>query len=81
MTSSLLTPSMAALVLFGSFFLLLAIRIPVAFSLGLACLPVLIFEPRLSPMVLFNEMFKSYNSFILLAVPFFLLTANLMNSG
>ena len=32
-------------------------------------------------MVLFNEMFKSYNSFILLAVPFFLLTANLMNSG
>ena len=32
-------------------------------------------------MVLFNEMFKSYNSFILLAVPFFLLTANLMNVG
>ena len=32
-------------------------------------------------MVLFNETFKSYNSFILLAVPFFLLTANLMNIG
>jgi tripartite ATP-independent transporter DctM subunit len=72
---------MAALVLFGGFFLLLAIRVPVAFALGLAALPVLILEPRLSPMVLFNEMFKSYNSFILLAVPFFLLTANLMNSG
>ena len=28
-----------------------------------------------------NEMFKAYNSFILLAVPFFLLTANLMNTG
>src|SRR6185369_14368855 len=28
-----------------------------------------------------NETFKSYNSFILLAVPFFLLTANLMNIG
>src|SRR4030095_16953432 len=34
-----------------------------------------------SPMVMFNEMFKAYNSFILLAVPFFLLTANLMNVG
>jgi tripartite ATP-independent transporter DctM subunit len=32
-------------------------------------------------MVLFNETFKAYNSFILLAVPFFLLTANLMNVG
>ena len=31
--------------------------------------------------MLFNETFKSYNSFILLAVPFFLLTANLMNIG
>ncbi|MFM8637791.1 MAG: TRAP transporter large permease [Betaproteobacteria bacterium] len=81
MSSSLLSPSMAALVLFGAFFLLLAVRVPVAFALGLASLPVLVLEPRLSPMVLFNEMFKSYNSFILLAVPFFLLTANLMNGG
>jgi tripartite ATP-independent transporter DctM subunit len=38
-------------------------------------------EDRLSPMVIFNEGFKAYNSFILLAVPFFLLTANLMNIG
>ena len=72
---------MAAIVLFGAFFFLLAIRVPVAFALGLASLPVLLLEPRLSPMVLFNETFKTYNSFILLAVPFFLLTANLMNGG
>src|SRR5829696_1241300 len=76
-----LTPGMAALVLFGSFFFLLVLRVPVAFALGLSCLPVLLFEERLSPMVLFNETFKSYNSFILLAVPFFLLTAHLMNIG
>src|SRR4249919_1484690 len=81
MTHVALTPGMAALVLFGSFFLLIALRVPVAFALGLACMPVLIYDPRLSPMVLFNETFKSYNSFILLAVPFFLLTANLMNIG
>ena len=81
MMSASLTPGMAAIVLFGSFFLLLVLRVPVAVSLALACLPVLLFEDRLSPMVLFNEMFKAYNSFILLAVPFFLLTANLMNVG
>src|SRR5512141_1758736 len=81
MTSVALTPGMAALALFGAFFVLLVARVPVAFALGLACLPILIYEPRLSPMTLFNETFKAYNSFILLAVPFFLLTANLMNIG
>ena len=81
MMQAALTPAMAALLLFGTFFLLLVARVPVAFALGLACLPSLLFEPRLSPMVLFNETFKAYNSFILLAVPFFLLTANLMGIG
>ena len=81
MSGAAMSPAMAALVLFGCFFSLLIARVPVAFALGLASLPVLVIEPRLSPMVMFNEMFKAYNSFILLAVPFFLLTANLMNVG
>lgn len=81
MTAVAFTPGMAALILFGTFFALLILRVPVAFALGLACLPPLLFEERLSPLVLFNEGFKAYNSFILLAVPFFLLTANLMNIG
>ena len=81
MTSVASTPAMAALALFGVFFVLLVLRVPVAFALGLACLPILLIEPRLSPMMLFNETFKAYNAFILLAVPFFLLTANLMNVG
>jgi TRAP-type C4-dicarboxylate transport system permease small subunit len=81
MTGATLTPTIAALWLFGGFFFFLVLRAPVAFALGLACLPVLFIEPRLSPMVEFNTMFKAYNSFILLAVPFFLLTANLMNVG
>src|SRR5262245_18088 len=76
-----MTPGLAAVFLFGGFFLLLVARVPVAFALGLACLPLLVLDARLSPMVLFNETFKSYNSFILLAVPFFLLTANLMSIG
>jgi len=81
MTGVALTAGSAAAVLFGGFFLLLILRVPVAFALGLACLPILVIEPRLSPLTLFNETFKAYNSFILLAVPFFLLTANLMNIG
>src|SRR5260221_5528161 len=71
----------AAIVLFGTFLAFFVLRVRVAFALGLACLPSLVLEPRLSPMMLFNETFKAYNSFILLAVPFYLLTANLMNVG
>src|SRR3989440_9461454 len=81
MSSVAFGPGQAAIMLFGVFFVLLIVRVPVAFALGLACLPVLVIEDRLSPMTLFNETFKAYNSFILLAVPFFLLTANLMNVG
>src|SRR3712207_4579166 len=81
MTGALLSPGQAALVLFGIFFGLMILRVPVAFALALACLPILIVEPRLSAMTLVQETFNAYNSFILLAVPFFLLTANLMNVG
>src|SRR5258706_11910615 len=81
MMSAALAPGAAAIVLFGTFLVLFVLRVPVAFALGLACLPSLVLEPRLSPMMLFNETFKAYNSFILLAVPFYLLTANLMNVG
>jgi tripartite ATP-independent transporter DctM subunit len=70
-----------ALLLFGLFAVLIAARVPVAFALGLACIPVFFIDPRLTPFLLLNEMLKSYNSFILLAVPFFLLAANLMNSA
>jgi tripartite ATP-independent transporter DctM subunit len=81
MIGGLFTPGEAALVLFGLFFTLMALRVPIAFALALACLPSFLLEPRLSMMNLVQETFNSYNSFILLAVPFFLLTANLMNAG
>ena len=81
MGGAVLTPGEAAIILFGGFFLLLVLRVPVAFALGLACLPILAIEPRLSIMMLAQETFNAYNSFILLAVPFFLLTANLMGIG
>src|SRR4051794_41851569 len=81
MSGNVLSAGQAAMVLFGTFVGLLIIRVPVAFALGLACVPILLIEPHLSLMTLAQETFNAYNSFILLAVPFFLLTANLMSIG
>src|SRR5687767_8043326 len=79
--ATVLDPGTASAIMFGVFFLLLVLRVPVAFALGLACLPIFLIEDRLTPQNLVQETFNAYNSFILLAVPFFLLTANLMNVG
>lgn len=76
-----MNPGEVAAILFGTFGVLIVLRIPVSFALGLACIPIFFVEDRLTPMLLINEMWKSYNAFILLAVPFFLLAANLMNSA
>jgi tripartite ATP-independent transporter DctM subunit len=81
MTGAALSAGEAAWVLFGCFFTLLLFRVPVAVALGLACIPSLVIEDRLWPMVLLQETFNGFNSFILIAVPFFLLAANLMNIG
>jgi tripartite ATP-independent transporter DctM subunit len=81
MSGSLFSAGEAAAILFGVFFFLLALRVPVAMALGLACLPLAFLEPRLGTMMIVQETFNAYNTFILLAVPFFLLTANLMSVG
>jgi len=81
MTGSLFSAGEAAAILFGVFFLLLVLRVPVAIALGLSCLPLAFLEPRLGTMMIVQETFNAYNTFILLAVPFFLLTANLMSVG
>jgi tripartite ATP-independent transporter DctM subunit len=76
-----MSPGEVALILFGVFAVLVAIRVPVAFALGIACIPVFFIDDRLTPFLLLNEMLKSYNSFLLLAIPFFMLAANLMNAA
>lgn len=76
-----MSPSEVALILFGVFAVLVVLRVPVAFALGLACVPVFFIDDRLTPFLLLNEMLKSYNSFLLLSIPFFMLAANLMNAA
>lgn len=77
----IVSTGLACAILLGSFFLLVILRIPVAFALGMATVPLIMLDLRLTPVIVLDQMFQSYNSFILLAVPFFLLAANLMNSG
>ncbi|MBI3086826.1 MAG: TRAP transporter large permease [candidate division NC10 bacterium] len=76
-----MTQGEVALILFGIFAVLITLRVPVAFALGLACVPIFFLDDRLSPILLITEMTKAYNAFVLLAVPFFILAANLMNSA
>ncbi len=76
-----MTPGEIATLMFIIFAILIVVRVPVAFALGIACVPVFFLDDRLSPVLLITEMHKSYNSFVLLAVPFFILAANLMNTS
>ncbi|MBM7036109.1 TRAP transporter large permease [Vibrio ulleungensis] len=77
----ILSTGLACSILVGGFILLVILRVPVAFALGIATIPIVALDIRLTPFIIIDRMFQSYNSFILLAVPFFLLAANLMNSG
>lgn len=77
----IVSTGLACAILVGGFIFLVALRVPVAFSLAIAAVPIVMLDLRLTPFIVLDRMFQSYNSFILLAVPFFLLAANLMNSG
>lgn len=77
----ILSTGIACAILVGGFLTLVLIRVPVAFALGISIIPIVVLDVRLTPFIILDRMFQSYNSFILLAVPFFLLAANLMNSG
>jgi tripartite ATP-independent transporter DctM subunit len=76
-----MSPGEVSAIMFGIFAILIAVRVPVSFSLGVACIPIMFLDERLSPIILITEMNKAFGSFVLLAVPFFILAANLMNSS
>ena len=65
-------------ILFVSFIIL---GVPIAFSLGFVSLVGIASLPSIPNIVVFQKMFNGLNSFTLLAVPLFILAANLMNSG
>lgn len=71
------------LILFITFFVLLLIKVPVAFSIGIAtALTLLISIPFLPAMTTISQrMITGLDSFALLAIPFFILAGEIMNQG
>ena len=63
------------------FLILLAIGVPVAFTLGLTGIAYIAIETSLPPLVAFQRMFASVDSFPFMAIPFFMLAGNLMYAG
>lgn len=63
------------------FFVLLLLNMPVAFAIGIASLSLFAFEPGLPLEIASQRMVSGTQSFPLLAVPFFILAGNLMNSS
>ncbi len=74
------SPDLAVLILIGGFFLLLAMRIPVCFCLGIASV-VTASYCNLQLSMLAQKMVTGINQFSLLAIPFFILCGEIMNEG
>lgn len=69
-----------ALILFGMFALLLIMKVPVSFCLGIAatvCLIILGYPLT----VISQKIFTALNSFSIMAIPLFILGGNLMSEG
>ena len=63
------------------FFVLLFINVPVAFALALATVPTFLLTDYMPMTVAIQRMYGATQSFPLLAVPFFILAGNLMNTS
>jgi len=63
------------------FFVTMALGVPIAFTMGLAGLIAVLMNSTLSPLLVAQNMFSGLDSFPLLAIPFFILAAELMTGG
>lgn len=67
--------------LLGVFIAALVLGVPIAFVMGIASLVVLLVQGSFPLMVVPQRMFNGLDSFPLMAVPFFILAADLMTAG
>ena len=72
--------AVATTILLGLFLLLIFLRVPIAFALGIASLATC-FYLDIPTVVIAHRMVNGLNSFTFLAVPFFILAGQLMGSG
>lgn len=69
---------MSAVLLFGLFFLLLFLNVPIAISLGVSSIvTTMIVKPAMMSTIATN-LYSSTNTYVLLAIPFFILAGNIM---
>jgi tripartite ATP-independent transporter DctM subunit len=68
-------------VLIGGFFALVLLGIPIGFAMGLAALLAILAHGTMPMSLLAQRTLVGVDSYALLAVPFFILAGNLMNSG
>lgn len=66
---------------FIALIILVILGIPVAFSVTFASLLIVITDPSLSETTALQRMVSGVNSFTFIAIPFFILAGNLMNTG
>lgn len=71
---------MTALILFGVFFLLLFMNMPIAFALGISSLATLMYE-GLPLLPVASNLYAATSKFVLLAIPFFILSGNVMDKS
>ncbi|MGH8831754.1 MAG: TRAP transporter large permease [Polaromonas sp.] len=71
----------ASTILLVSVCIYLAIGVPVAFALGLSTVTALVVSGQFPMIVMLKETFTGMDSFPLMAVPFFILAAELMSGG
>ncbi len=69
------------LFLFGLFFVLLLLELPVAFAIGVSSSVAVFFSERLPPTFIVSKIFAGLDSFPLMAIPFYVLAGNLMSEG
>lgn len=67
--------------LFVAAIVLMAIGVPVAFSLAIAAALAVVLGGQYPQIIVFKEMFTGVDSFPLMAVPFFILAAEIMSGG
>lgn len=67
--------------LVGLFLVLMIIGVPIAFVIGIIALIGILSIPYTPEATVAMSMVNGLDSFVLLAVPLFILAANLMNSG
>ena len=68
-------------ILFGLFFLLLFIGMPVAYGMVISAVVTLFFDPSLTGIIIPQKLFTGMDSFSLMAVPFFMLAGTLMEKS